>query len=814
MANERILVSPGVLTTEIDGTTLPATPLAVGPAVVGPREKGPAMVPVRVKDLDTDAATFGIPKNNGRDFSAYASRAVLKQQTVPTNTVRLLGMSDSGVVPGFTVGGLYALGASGSNVVALIASSGTVALAGNMTSSIGALTMTIAGFNGGAAFTASLNRSDTNYLGKILNTEPSLYSTQKHFLYSLYDYAPKTPLAQNAFYVSQLPSEGANFQDEFITGSTTMVISQPFAGIEYDLFGIGSIFAGDSANVETKVTISAIRATVNTAATEYGAFNILVRKFDDNDKNPVVLESFAACSLDPNSPNFIGKMIGTRYRVWNKTTGKFDEFGDHENKSKYIYIVPSVDLTTGNVPETALPWGFKGYRRLTTSAVGGKGVFPELPLVQNLMYKNDFSTKVAFGAAIINNASGAVNFGVADKLKHLPKALTAISGTVDTTFSLKYVSASVGNVLGFTDGTRLSANQFSALSSSIQYNSASANPSTSGSGGFTGYLSVANIENTNLAKFTLPIADGFDGTNITSAKGPFSNDDLANGSSYQTYAYKTALDMLSNPDQVEFTELVAPGVYAANVVNYAIDMVTDRGDAFYIFDLSGSNVSDVISDLTTRTLDTNYAAAYYPSLRIFDDVNGIQTVVPASTVIPAVFAVSDRLSYPWFAPAGFSRGSLRNLGVLETLDKLTKTERDSLYENRINPIASFPTQGPVVYGQKTMQVAASALDRINVRRMLLRVRKFIANVGASIVFEPNISRTRSSFINRVTPYLEEVRKNAGIDEFKVIMSDANNTQDDIERNIIRGSLAIRPTRSGEFVLLDFFVTNSVAGFSE
>lgn len=803
-----VLVSPGVVTREIDGTIRPADPQGVTPVFIAPRQKGPAFNPIVIKDQDEDAMMFGLPKSDGKDFGAYTNRAYLREQHTPSTMMRILGLSDTGINPGYTVGGTYAILASGSEVVALIQASGTVSLVAPATGSVDSLLISITDRPGGNV-TASLNRNDANYIKKVLNTDPTQYGTQKHMVFAVYDFANKTPSVDGAFAVAQVVSS-TSWQDEYITGSTTTVISQPFGSVEYDLFGVGNRFAGDSANEEIKVSIADIKKSPNETLQPYGSFTVQVRRFIDNDKSPQVLEQFPNCNLNPDSPNYVVRRIGDRYKVWNSTQKKFEEFGDYPNRSNYIYIVPSTDLKNRNSPDTALPWGFKGYRLPTSGAVSDKAAFPAMPYVSDLLYKSVFNTKVYWGVEVINNASGALNHGIVDKLKHLPTALLAASGTTDTKFSLKYVSGATSLVSGYAAGTRLGAGGISAMSTSIGYNTAVTEPT----GGSDGYLSVANIENTILAKFTLPMADGFDGLDITKSN-PFDPvSDMSSVTTYQTHAYRTAIDMISNPDEFDFSTLALPGVHASLVTDYALDMVENRGDMFYIMDASGSTVDAVISDVDTKNLDTNYAAVYYPWLRYNDDVNNKIVEIPPTVIMPAVFARNDRLAFQWYAPAGFVRGGLRSFGVTEAKDKLTATDRDRLYENRINPIATFPSQGTVVWGQKTLQIAASALDRINVRRMLLFVRKVLARESLNIVFEPNVSAVWQRLVNRIQPTLERVRENFGIDDFRIILDNRTTTQDLIERNIIFGKIAIKPTRTSEFVYLDFFLTNNVAGFEE
>jgi hypothetical protein len=222
--------------------------------------------------------------------------------------------------------------------------------------------------------------------------------------------------------------------------------------------------------------------------------------------------------------------------------------------------------------------------------------------------------------------------------------------------------------------------------------------------------------------------------------------------------------------------------------------------------------SDSISSTTSAvtSLDTNYAACYYPWVKVLDDNLNLPVWVPPSVVLPGVFSQNDNVSHEWFAPAGLNRGGLRN--VLEAKTRLTHGERDILYEDRVNPIASFPGQGVVVFGQKTLQAKPSALDRINVRRLLIRLKKFIASTSRFLVFEQNTVATRNRFMNIVNPFLESVQSNSGLTAFRVVMDDSNNTPDVVDRNQLVGQIFIQPARSVEFIVLDFVVQPSGATF--
>jgi phage tail sheath protein FI len=229
-----------------------------------------------------------------------------------------------------------------------------------------------------------------------------------------------------------------------------------------------------------------------------------------------------------------------------------------------------------------------------------------------------------------------------------------------------------------------------------------------------------------------------------------------------------------------------------------------------VFDLTDFN--SVLGDAVTQaqSRDTSYAATYWPWVRIIDPATGKHVWTPSSTVIPGVYAFNDKVSAPWFAPAGINRGGLST--VLQAQYKLTQGNRDTLYANNINPIATLPKQGVVVYGQKTLQKAQSALDRVNVRRLMIELKNYIRQIADTIVFEQNTIQTRTSFVSRVNPYLEAIQQKQGLYAYKVVMDDSNNGPAVIDQNQLVGQIYVQPTRTAEFISLDFILLPTGAEF--
>jgi hypothetical protein len=248
------------------------------------------------------------------------------------------------------------------------------------------------------------------------------------------------------------------------------------------------------------------------------------------------------------------------------------------------------------------------------------------------------------------------------------------------------------------------------------------------------------------------------------------------------------------------------------VASKVIDVCEDRGDCFAILDPVeyGKNVVDATTQAETR--DSNYAAMYWPWIKVPDNQTGTQRWVPPSVALGGIYAFNDKVAHPWFAPAGLNRGGIDT--AIQAERKLTQADRDSLYDSNVNPIATFPGQGVTVFGQKTLQKKSSALDRINVRRLLIKVKKFIASSSRFLVFEQNTAATRRRFLGIVNPYLENVQSQSGLNAFRVVMDETNNTPDTIDRNQLIGQLFLQPTRTAEFIVLDFTIQPTGASFPE
>ena len=352
-------------------------------------------------------------------------------------------------------------------------------------------------------------------------------------------------------------------------------------------------------------------------------------------------------------------------------------------------------------------------------------------------------------------------------------------------------------------------------------------------------------------KFTNMLYGGFDGLNILDRDQRLMNDKASDADSGGKAAggvdgyinlssnsspgagkennsissYRTAISILTDPFASRVNIVSIPGIRSSFVTDHAMEKTKEYSKAIYLMDIpayddnlnrlyddatSRPNVRKTTEQFEARALDNNYTATYFPDVIINDEINGDSVNVPATVAAIGALGFNDRVAFPWFAPAGFNRGSLDT--VLNTEVRLNAEDRNVLYESRINPIASFPDGGFVIFGQKTLQQAKSSLDRVNVRRMLLEVKRIVSDIANGLIFEQNTPATRSRFISLTKPKLASIQSNQGIDSFKVVMNSSNNTTEDAEQNRLNGRVILVPTRAAEFIAIDFIITNSGVSF--
>jgi len=294
----------------------------------------------------------------------------------------------------------------------------------------------------------------------------------------------------------------------------------------------------------------------------------------------------------------------------------------------------------------------------------------------------------------------------------------------------------------------------------------------------------------------------------------FNQIDLINIQGLSGSDYSNAVELLSNPDEYDYSWVVLPGVTYQNgsgILSTLMANCENRGDTMAIADMV--NYGSAVSTVTTaaNSYDSSYGATYWPWVQVLSQETCKLVFVPASTIMAGVYAYNDKVAETWFAPAGFNRGGLS--GVIQAERKLSPSDRDTLYINKVNPIATFPGQGVVAFGQKTLQTKASALDRVNVRRLLITLKRYIGNIADNLVFEQNTATTRNKFLNQVNPYLENVQQKQGLYSYKVVMDESNNTAETIDRNQLIGAIYLQPTKTAEFIILDFNITPTGVQFA-
>ena len=511
-------------------------------------------------------------------------------------------------------------------------------------------------------------------------------------------------------------------------------------------------------------------------------FSIAIRGYSDTDKRKVVLETYSNINLDPASPNYIKKVIGDR-NVTIDANGKQTENGDYVNRSKFVRV-ECVD--EGSFPITAGPFAHAEYINPLYDGVD-ETVIPAVI----------FST-----GSGDNNSSNSTNYSGID--------LESATVKIDNNNYLAPIPANA------TKGAN-TVFAFDAAFTAIVTGSV-------GTKNFAYELTGSSAVDKNKRQFTVGFQGGFDGISPIVQKAKYGDSDWGAGNSQGfnlststasgSVAYVKAINSVSNPDDFDINLVSAPGV-VRRLHSYVFDKVTDmveaREDAFFIGDVTdgGDTISQAVSQ--GSAVDSNYVGTYYPWVKTIDRNTNKLTAVPPSVLMPGIYAANDAIAAEWFAPAGLNRGGI--VGAVSVLNRLTHAERDSLYEGKINPIAAFPGEGIVAFGQKTLQDRASALDRINVRRLMIKVKKYIASTSRYLVFEQNTAQTRGKFLNTVNPYLEGIQQRQGLYAFRVVMDESNNTPDVIDRNILAGQIFLQPTKTAEFIVLDFNILPTGASFT-
>ena len=704
------------------------------------------------------------------------------------------------------------------------------------------------------SFVTSMNSNDANYITKVFGisnfgknrVETPLFVEEQFQTMLTYGYNKGYIRGINSSLIS-LPglrnpvttNTIANYLEQYKSPESPWVVSQLYGSTVERLFKFYSIADGNSANTQIKISIQNI--SFNNLS-----FDVAVRDFFDTDANPVILEKYTNCTMDPTTNNYIAVKIGT-------------SDGEYALNSKYIMLEMDVDAN----PES-LPCGFEGY--VIRNYGSATPPFPVYKVAYNfpgeVIYNPPFGvvTNPPFSYTGFDNkaVSGgdrvrSTYLGISSQIgydplffeykgKQKPLDLCVEGDAPSWNYITKGFHMDSGaTVVSIVTGPTAGSPAFDCGVASFQRDpETSANPyyqiqarkfSFLLQGGFDGW-DIYNESRTNTDRFILG-GSGYQAgacptTRYPNATGwgafkPIAISNFTDFSNTDYYAYLLGINTFSNPEAVNINVFATPGidyVNNSNLVEDSISMVTfDRADSIYICTTPDTAMfapvtnpadfiypTEAVDNLDNTGIDSNYTATYYPWILVRDTVNNTQIYIPPTNEVCRNLALTDNISFPWFATAGYTRGLVN---AVKARKKLTQEDRDTLYQGRINPIATFSDVGTVIWGNKTLQIADTALNRINVRRLLLQARKLISAVAVRLLFEQNDAKVRQDFLDSVNPILDAIRRDRGLYDFRVTVS---NSPEDLDRNTMTGKIYLKPTKALEFIDIEFLITPTGASF--
>ena len=653
-----------------------------------------------------------------------------------------------------------------------------------------------------------------------------------------------------------------NFSERYQTPHTPYFVSQGFGGTKYSLFRVHSLSDGAATSVSDmyNIKISNIKPSSN-PANNYGTFDLSVMNYGTT--GSLEIKVFSGLTLDPTSDSFIARQIGDQHVYFDfdraSNSQKLVVAGDYPVTTPQIRVELSSDLIAGNVPETALPFGYRGYGALVTSGSilayssdAGAVNASQLDSIRRVTtppvpYRKNISTgapatvqsSLPWGTQITRqslvdgyNYSSDYNDSVANFTSFFPSfkpsgvnffnenstSADLFANSLFTIENIKVVTSSTG----FADPDQWASATY------VRQGNITADPVT-----FTRALTAADLGNTTsktstYVSYVAIMQGGFNGinifdkqkTNLTNLAAKREIEDINQGgpnSGPTVAAYKKAIDIMGSSADTDIQLLATPGIRVPTITNYAVSAVENRFDAMYIMDIeerdlynivitdsSSPNVTNTVNGFAARSLNSSFAAAYFPDVFTNHPDTGLPTAVPPSVVVIGAYATNDRVGSYWNAPAGYSRASLSTVTDYASV-ALAQDDIDTLYDASINPIVNYSGSGFTVWGNKTLLKAASSLDRINVRRLLIFLRRQVRAVANSLLFEPNTQATLDRFNSLVNPILQRIQAGGGVDRYRVLIDTSTTTQADIENNTIRGKIYVQPTKTAEFITIDFVV---------
>jgi len=696
----------------------------------------------------------------------------------------------------FEVTGSTDIGFSSTLVDAETNGKGTFGITGTSTAS------------GAFSYSLSFDKTKKNYLTRVLGRYADDGKTAL-FVEELFDgmfedlYDADKIRGINIDSLIDYDNDFDNYRQEYQPAVTPWVVSELRGTNLLRLFRLHTISDGNAANSQFKISIQNIKITDK-------EFDVVIRSYYDSDAKPVILERFSRCDMNPTSKNFVGKRIGT-------TSGEF------ASKSNFVLVELEEESDTSD----SFPAGFLGFPVRDYQAFNNVTV--QDPTIEYKQTYGEFENKRKFYLG-----------------------LSATKGIDQDFFDYKGVPENdeLSMWTGLTNGFHMDKDATGATIDNVEIiinnTGGTYSPIFLFDVGNAEFRTEADVEGTDYEKvyarkFTFAPYGGYDGWDIYRTErtnddkylingtkgqlglltGSFSNRALSNGDNginSDYYAYLEAIWTFQNPEATNINVFATPGIDTfnnSNLIEEAIEMVEqDRADSLYIVTTPDTDASgdvllaeDVIDQLDGE-FDSNYTATYWPWIQINDAENNLYIYVPPTRDVVRNIALTDNISFPWFAVAGVQRG---DVNAIKARKKLTQTERDTLYDGRVNPIATFASEGIKIWGNKTLQVKDTALNRINVRRLLLQSRKLISAVSIRLLFEQNDDIVRNQFLSLVNPILDNIRSERGLTDFRVVL---DSDPESIDRNELCGRIFLKPTRALEFICVEFNIMNTGASFDD
>jgi len=788
MSSNRVFVSPGVYTSENDLTFVSNNVGVTSLGLVGETTKGPAFQPIYISNYAEMRKFFGglnpekIKDNNSLRYELpYIAKSYLTNSN-QLYVSRVLGLS------GYNAGKAWGLAVDG-KLVALLRSRGKYVANEVLEFSCNNLTISETPTmgedfelttDGGKIYKINLDKTKNNYITRVLgksndDAKPDIFVEEiyPNFIDTLDDDTLVVSLTE---YVDEFE----NYNTRYKSAMTPFIVSEIKGDEVSRLFRFETISDGNTANEDIKISISNIKP-------DDREFDVVVRKFGDTDANPLQLERFSKCNMDPSSTNFIGKRIGTTN-------------GDYVAISSYVLI----EMAENEPNSDSFPSGFEGY-----PVRENLGITTAPEMIYKTEY-TDFENKrrvylgtttdidrdiLSFNGLDVDGSA----FEFYTKGFHMDQeAVNILDENAEALFFTG--NSKFGSEVDTVDGPyeKVYSRKFTV------------NPC----GGFDGW-DIYRTRRSNTDKYTVQKLKSNPATEDLFNPLALSNGDMGVESDY--YAFLEGIRTFSNPEAVNINVFSTPGIDTfdnTNLVEDTIDMIErERSDSLYIVTTPDMSEGDKMTaqDVSSRLyqqFDSNYTATYWPWIQKNDDENNVLVYIPATGEVIKNIALTDNIAAPWYATAGYQRG---NVNAIQARKKLTHPEREILYAERINPIVTFSGDGIKIMGNKNLQVRNSPLNRINVRRLLLRARKLISAVSIRLLFEQNDDKLRGEFLSKVTPILDNIRKKRGLTKFEVKLDPTPEGED---RNTLSGKIRIQPTNALEYVDIGFDVTDSGASFDD